>query len=183
MEIAPRKRPEERSTKMSNTLFRPIMDAIREGNLQRVIELLDDHPEALNMDTVFGSWLHAAAGRGQLPIVKELVKRGLDLNARGGTLEGNALHAAVNYGHLEVVKYLLDAGSEMDVSVSERNPLFAAIHDDNTELAQVLIDHGLDPHYDYGDGWNAITFAGMQGSQKCLKLLQAIPKKGTPKGK
>jgi ankyrin repeat protein len=152
-------------------------DAIEEGNLRRVIELLDEHPEALDLDTALGSWLHIAAEHDQLAIVKELIKRGIDLNARGGILEGNALQAAVDEGHIEMVKYLLDAGSEMDLSASERNPLFAAIHDDNVEMAQLLIDHGLDPHHDYGDGWNATLFANVQGAEKCLKLLEAIPKK------
>jgi len=157
---------------MSNALTKPIYDAIKEGNLNRVIELLDDHSEALEMDTPFGSWLHVAAERDQLPIVKELIKRGLDVNTRGGILEGNALHAAVSEGHFEMVKYLLDAGSEMDVSVSERNPLFAAILNDDAEIAQLLIDRGLDPHTDYGDDWNAINFAKRHGAAKCLKLLE-----------
>lgn len=169
--------PFSKITKMSDALFRPIKDAINEGNLKRFIEILDDHPEALEMDTPFGSWLHVAAGDGQLPIVKELVKRRMDVNARGGALEGNAMHAAVSEGHIEVVKYLLDAGSEMDVSASERNPLFAAILEDNAELAQLLIDRGLDPSHDYGDGWNAINFAKLQNATKCLKLLEAIRKK------
>jgi uncharacterized protein len=149
-----------------------IEEAIEEGQLKQVIKLLDDNPEAISIDTPFGSWLHAASRAGHLPIVKELVRRGMDVNARGGILEGNALHAAVSDGHLEVTKYLLDVGSEMDVSVSERNPLFAAILDDNAEIAQLLIERGLDPHTDYGDDWNAINFAKRHGAAKCLKLLE-----------
>jgi uncharacterized protein len=160
-------------------LFRPMSDAIKAGNLQRVTELLEEHPEAIDLDTPMGSWLHIAASAGQLAVVKELVERGIDVNARGGTFKTNALYFAVNYGHLDVVKYLLEAGSETDMSVSEKNPLFAAIHkNDNTEIAQALIDHGLDPHHDYGDDWNAISFAKQNGAQKILKLLQSIPKKG-----
>jgi uncharacterized protein len=167
------------SREVLKQLFMPMTLAIRAGNVEEVIQLLDAHPGAIHYDTPMGSWLHMAASDGQLPIVKELVKRGIDVNARGGTFKTNALYFAVNYGHLDVVKYLLEAGSETDMSVSEKNPLFAAIHkNDNTEIAQALIDHGLDPHHDYGDDWNAISFAKQNGAQKILKLLQSIPKKG-----
>src|SRR4051812_30616412 len=85
---------------LSVQLFRPMSDAIEEGNLQRVIELLDEHPEALDLDTALGSWLHIAAEHDQLAIVKELIKRGIDLNARGGILEGNADIAGLWNHHL-----------------------------------------------------------------------------------
>jgi uncharacterized protein len=160
------------SRELLKLLFNPMSDAIEEGNFKRVIELLDNHPGAIDLDTPIGSWLHIAAARGQLLIVKELVKRGMNLNARGGSLDGNPLHSAASHGHLEVVKYLLDAGSEMDVSVSEKNALFAAILNDDARIAELLIERGLDPHHDYGDGWNAINFAKLQGAAKCLKLLE-----------
>jgi ankyrin repeat protein len=157
---------------MSVKLIKPIIEAITEGNLKQVVQFLDDHPEAIHIETPFGSWLHVAANRGQLSIVKELVQRGMDVNARGGILGGNPLHAAANGAHYEVVKYLLGVGSEMDVSNSQWNPLFAAVLRDNAEVAQLLIDHGIDTMADYGDGWNAIAFAKEQRAKKCLKLLE-----------
>jgi uncharacterized protein len=165
------------ATKMSIKLLKPIHDAIKEGNLLQVKKLLDDHSGAIDLDTPFSSWLHVAAGKGQLAIVQELVKRGMDVNARGGILGGNALHAVADGHHVEVVKYLLDVGSEMDVSDSQRNPLFAAILDDNVDIAQLLINRGLDPMTDYGDDWNAIAFAKERGAEKCLKLLENVKTK------
>jgi hypothetical protein len=76
-----------------------------------------------------------------------------------------------------MVKYLLEAGSDMELTVSEKDPLFAAILRDHDDIAQLLIDHGLDPHHDYGDDWNATFFAYVQGAKKCLKLLESLPKK------
>src|SRR5687768_8762043 len=134
---------------MSIGLIKPIHDAIKDGNLNRVVELLDGNPGAIDIDTPFGSWLHIAARKGQLPIVKELLKRGMNMNARGGTLGGSAMHAAVSDGQFNVVKYLLGVGTKIDVSDSLGNPLFAAILDDNVEIAQLLIDHGIDINIKY----------------------------------
>jgi ankyrin repeat protein len=157
-------------------LAKPIYDAIGGGDLERVIQLLDDHPGAIHMDTPWGSWLHVAAGEGQLPIVKELLERGMEVNARGGVFGGNAMHVAVDDGQTEVVKYLLDHGAEMDVSASRYNPLFAAILDDNVEIAKLLIDRGIDVTVKYNSDtmkdMDAIAFAEKHGAEKCLKLLK-----------
>jgi ankyrin repeat protein len=165
------------SRELLKQLFNPMSRAIKAGNLEEIIRILDEHPEALHFDTPMGPWLHMAASAGEVPILKELVRRGVDVNARGGTFKSNALHMAANEGRLDAVKYLLEAGSEMELSVSEKDPLFAAILRDHDDIAQVLIDHGLDPHHDYGDGWNATFFANLRGAKKCLELLEKIPAK------
>ncbi|KAJ6028546.1 hypothetical protein N7540_004122 [Penicillium herquei] len=58
-----------------------------------------------------------AAMAGSVPICKELVKRGADVNERLGMScqYGSALVAAASYGQVEVVKYLIDAGADVNM--------------------------------------------------------------------
>src|SRR5688572_15155042 len=121
---------------MNVELLKSIRSAIRNGDLKRVTDLIDANPEAIDMDTAFGSWLHVAASFGQLPIVEELVNQGMDVNARGGTANGNALHRSATNGHIDVVKFLLDSGAEMDVSEPERNALFGTIINGHLDIAK-----------------------------------------------
>ncbi len=54
-------------------ISKEIRSAIKSGNLEKVVELIDGNVEVLNMITPFGTWLHVAASRGQLDIVKKLI--------------------------------------------------------------------------------------------------------------
>ena len=162
---------------------RAIKDAVQNGRKDDLSALLDAHPEALDMMTPFGTWLHVAASANQLEIAKELLRRGADINALGGTFGGNALMEATTEGHLEMTKYLLEEGAEMDVSDSEVNPLWGAILHDNVKIAQLLIEHGINFNMKYGDvQMDAMAFAKEQGAGHCYHLLEEIKKKGRSKG-
>jgi uncharacterized protein len=166
---------------MSNEEYKKIRASVKEGRKEDVIALVDANPEAIHENGVFGTWLHVAASTNQVEVAKELIKRGVDINASGGILGGNALTEAASDGHYEMAKYLLEAGSEMDVSASERNPLFNAILGDKVKIAQLLIDHGIDINIKYsGDlaqNMTAFTVAKEQGARQCLKLLEETKKK------
>lgn len=66
-------------------ISKEIRSAIKSGNLEKVVELIDGNVEVLNMITPFGTWLHVAASRGQLDIVKKLIELGININILGGT--------------------------------------------------------------------------------------------------
>jgi uncharacterized protein len=161
---------------MDNQLLNSIEDAIEDGKTFKCMDLIDNNPQILSANTTFGTWLHIAASHGQLAIMEELVKRGVDINARGGIAGANALHSAVEDSQYEAAKYLLDVGAEMDVAEPERNPLFAAILEDNAKIVQLLIDRGIDTKVKYTGqrmkNMDAIAFAEEHGAEKCLKLLE-----------
>lgn len=118
--------------------------AVLSGNLAQARQLLDQHEGLLHRATAFGTWLHVAAGAGHLELAQELLDRGLDVNARGGTFEGAALNLAASAGHAGMIKLLLDAGSEMDTSDPQRNPLFGAIYGGHIEVVRLLIGRAID---------------------------------------
>src|SRR5438477_13092787 len=105
-----------------------IRDAIKQGDVEKVITLIGSDRTRLEMMTPFGTWLHVAADLGKLEIVKRLVALGADVNAYGGIAGGGPLNEAASEGHLDIVKYLLSRGAHLDVSEPGRNPLFSAVH-------------------------------------------------------
>jgi len=117
-----------------------IRNAIKLGDTHEVKRLIGNEKEILNTMTSFGTWLHVAAKKGPLEIVKYLIEKGIDIDARGGIFDASALNVAAGAGQLEIVKYLIEVGAELDVSLAKRNPLFGAIYGGHKEVAEFLVE-------------------------------------------
>ncbi|MFJ5772511.1 suppressor of fused domain protein [Psychrobacillus sp. NPDC093180] len=153
-----------------------IRSAIKKGNTEKVVELIGSNAGSLNTMTPFGTWLHVAASKGELDIVKKLLELGLYINMLGGVYGGGALNEAASAGYIDVVRYLLAYGAELDVSEPERNPLFGAISNGHVEIANLLIESGIDTDIKYSGeskkNMDALTFAKEQGQEEIMKLLE-----------
>lgn len=152
-----------------------IREAIRAGDAAEVERLLHAHPAILNHQSVFGSWLHVAAGMGSLEVVKLLLRLGADVNLQGGIDGGNPLHLAASEGRIEVVKHLLSVGAEMDLREPMWNPLFGAIHGGHTSVVQLLIDSGIDVSVKYSGtqmrDMDALAYARAGGRSDIALML------------
>lgn len=160
-----------------------IRKAIKNGDLDLVVQLLDDSKERLEFISAFGPWLHVAAGSGHLSIVKWLVSKGADVNALGGISGGNALLKAVNEGHLEIVMYLFGQGSVLETSECTRNPLFRAITSGYADIARFLIEQGIDTTVVYTDEdmkkMDALELARLWGQTDICRLIEEANKKAS----
>ncbi|KAI7907150.1 ankyrin repeat-containing domain protein, partial [Cokeromyces recurvatus] len=92
-----------------------LMTACSKGNLQKVIELLEQKKSGLNPDMIRDSKLRTpllvACAAGQAAIVKELIKWGSDVNNAMGDIVGNKpLDLAVISNDVDTVLVLLEAG-------------------------------------------------------------------------
>lgn len=134
---------------ISQELFRKISRAIRVGDSEAALAEFRRDSSLLRLITPLGSWLHVAASRGQLDIIKGLVQLGADVNLRGGPADCTAIHDAAADGHEDIVRYLLEAGATLDVSEPERNPLFSAVYGGNIEIVRLLIEAGIDSKVRY----------------------------------
>jgi ankyrin repeat protein len=123
---------------------REIRNAIKIGDINKMKQLIGYDTKLLNINTSFGTWLHIAAKKGNLDIVKFLVKEGIDIDARGGTFDSSALNLAAGADYLDIVKYLVRAGAELDVSLAKRNPLFGAIYGGHKNVVEFLVEKGID---------------------------------------
>jgi len=163
---------------MNTPFWKQVQAAIKEGDADRVAELIGDDDSKLTMSTIFGPWLHLAVAHGQLGVAKRLVSMGVDINARGGISNGAALDRAASKGHLDIVEYLLSIGAELDVSEPERNPLFSAVYGGHLAVAELLVKSGIDPHVTYegssGRPKNALSFANERGQEAIAEFLTSV---------
>src|SRR3954469_12086622 len=141
-------------TDKNRQLWGNIFNAIKRGDLKTVIKQLDDNPNALGLIGPFGPWLHIAAMHGQVQIMNDLIKRGVDIQATGGIGECNALCDAVHENQYEAAVYLLDQGIAMELpGRPNKSPLFTAILGDRVNMLQLLIDRGINTE---PDNWDPI---------------------------
>ncbi len=94
------------------------------------------------MPTSFGSWLHCAAVNSSPEIASYLIGRGerIEGRSRGWT----PLYTAAGNANVRMVRYLLDAGAKLHLE-HKNNPLLAAVRANSLEVAELLLEAGMDP--------------------------------------
>lgn len=153
-----------------------IAEAIRSGDDSRLASLFDTYPEMIDLDVPgFGSWLHYACAMGNLETVKFLVDMGFDVNAPDHMEGQRPLTAAADERKCDIARFLLDKGALMDVSSSINNPLFAAIGSRSTNIALLLLEHGIDTQIRYNTetmkNMDAVAFAMMHGARDIAHII------------
>jgi ankyrin repeat protein len=140
------------------------------GNLARVRELLDAHPEALNMRAPWNETaIEAATQMGNKPILDFLIARGAPVDfftacvlgrvddvtselaadpARAGARGVHdlpALYFAAIGGNLAVAESLLAAGADVNARAESAAPIHGAVMGGSAEMVRLLLDRGADP--------------------------------------
>ena len=152
---------------------RKVQNAIRAGDIETVKEMISSGTVDVN-EIIFGkTFLHTASICNQLEIAKFLIESGIDLN-RLDRAKSSALINAVIKGNLEMVKLLCESGAELDTSNPDNNALFRAGSRHQEEIAQYLVDKGIDIYktyhigdmencdaYIWADKWGAIEISAI----------------------
>ena len=125
-----------------NDFGQQLIDAVRSGDLGTIRKTLDSHPELVNAstdvhlrvrpsDALTMRLLHLAIAEAKVNVLRVLIERGADLNARNA--DGRLpLHDCFELGHDDFAKILLDAGAIPDVSS-------AAAYGMHDRLRQILM--------------------------------------------
>jgi len=88
--------------------------------------------------------LHYASHNGHIDLVKLLIERGADVNAKD--IKGyTPLFAASARGHREVAEILLDNGANVHEDPTKLNPLYAATNQRHRDTALLLVERGAWP--------------------------------------
>jgi hypothetical protein len=119
-----------------------------------------------------GGDLHKAAHDGDLSLVKKLVAKGSDVNARDD-LGSTPLHYAANQYHMEVMKFLLEKGADVNAQQNGgTTPLGHAVFANGPEFAQLLLEKGADPSIQHSNGLTPLDDAEMLGRTATAELLR-----------
>jgi ankyrin repeat protein len=157
------------------------------GNIGRVRELLDAHPDALDLRAPWNETaVEAATQMANKPIIELLISRGAPVdfytacvlgrvqqvaaelardpsraNARG-VHELPALYFAAIGANLAIAELMLAAGADVNARAQAAAPIHGAVMGGSAEMIRLLLEKGADP--------NAPDFEGSSARQLAEKM-------------
>src|SRR5690606_34352552 len=155
---------------------------IEEKNLEKLKEEIRKCPEILKFVMALDkTLLHVAAYEGNPEIIEYLVSNGMDINKI--VEDYSPINLAVLNNQKENVIKLIELGADLHSDNPIHNPLFTAINKGNYEIAQILINAGIDlsPVYRTIDSpwWDTLSYARYKGQ---IIIAKMIEKKLTEQG-
>lgn len=129
-----------------HTLNYNLLNAINNERVNIVKFLLDNGADSNEGVSFYGQPLVVAAKVGNLPIVKLLVKKSANVNARAG----HALVEAARKGHVSIFKHLIESGAKIrtdDDYYIDFNALMSAVesYKDSLPIVEYIIENNLVP--------------------------------------
>ena len=110
-----------------SVLAGPLHDAVKDGDLAQLQELIEAGEDLSTQDKFVGTALHWAALKGEVEAAQLLVAAGADTNVQAGTVEITPLHLAAEKGNDEIVILLLEGGANVNaLNLEGTTPLHLA---------------------------------------------------------
>ena len=115
--------------------------------------------------------LHLAALNGYLEIVKYLIKKEADIDAKNRKNQ-TPLHLAVHNAHKHIIEYLVESGADINAIEDEGDtPLAWAAYKGQTEVVSLLIKLGANVHGQNKTGNTPLHWASEKGYLDIVELL------------
>lgn len=152
----------------------PLTMAACERDWDAFRALLQKTPE-LHLATPHGTPLHYACGYGEIGMIRALLQKGADINARSPRLGMTPLMTACKqWAHSYVVTPLLDAGAEINArDFDGRTALHHSIDPlMNVPLVELLLEKGADPSIPDRFGTTAILQARLLGFEETARAME-----------
>ena len=139
-----------------------------------VMELLLERDTGVNAEGLFGyrgRLLHRASADGRTGVVRMVLRRKADVNAKGD-MQWTPLHFASCHGHLEIVKLLVERKANVNAQVRDHGtPMHLATRRGHIEIVRVLLRNEADAHIRREDGRTALEIATALGNHDIAQLL------------
>jgi hypothetical protein len=139
---------------------RKLIDAVHQNNLPELERLLDLGMSVETRDVGGSTLLLTAASNGETRIVRMLVARGANPNAKADRWGQSALHLAVSNFDVESIKALLANGANVNaIDDYGRTPLLLAASTTDRATVKFLIEHGANRDWTDHYGNSALALA------------------------
>ena len=116
--------------------------AAEKGDLDEIVQLLDEGVDVEVQDKLLFTPLHRAAENGNYMAVRLLLDNGAQVRARN-KYGVTPLHAAAQKGHVDVVKLLLSRGAKVtDRTLAGDTPMDLARDKGDYDVCKILKDNG-----------------------------------------
>ncbi len=154
-----------------------VHEAAKEGNVEKVKELLDKNPKLLYVQDEQGKTpLHWATGRGQLEVMELLLKTyQVDVNVRNKN-GGTPLHVAASQAKPEAAKILIRNNALINARATNKAvPLhYAALkrREGHLQVAEILLENKADVNAKMDNGTTPLGMALFSGNVKMANLLR-----------
>ena len=122
-----------------------------------------------------GDSIWSAAAEGNLNSVKKYLAKGLDINAKGGSLKSSALLSATLYDQVKMAEFLIRNGADVNAKGDDGGTaLHAAAFLGQYEIAKLLIQNGADVDARNNEGETVIngTMADWETTKFIAGMLQ-----------
>ena len=165
------------TTTAQKTDIQPVMnyqifDAIKQGEVTTVKELLKKDPNLLNIrDKDERTLLHVAARCINLDLIELLVSNGASVNVKDNN-GVTPLHSVVYRGNIEAVELLISNGADVNIQhKSGGTPLHCAAYGGHKEVAELLLEKGADINAIEYQGMTPLHHAAYNGQREVASLL------------
>ncbi len=160
------------STSAFGASDRPLIEAVRDGDVERVRALLAAQADPNTPDLDGTTALHWAAHRDDVVTAELLLRAGARPDA-GNRYGATAVLVAATSGNAAMLELLLDAGADPNVGLPEgETPLMRTARAGLVDAVQALLAHGAD--VDAREGWRgqtALMWATLEGNTAAAQAL------------
>jgi ankyrin repeat protein len=146
------------------------------GRIEAALEEIDRDPKLLESHSSDG-WtpLHLAAFFGHSELVKALLNRGAQIEARStNAMQNTPLHAAAAGADLGTIELLLTQGADANARQHGGwTALHAAAQTGNRPMAELLLAHGAHRHVQADNNQSPLDMALSYGRAELVALLES----------
>ena len=150
-----------------------LIQAVKDGDLQTVQDLLTSGVEGNAKDYDGKTALGWAAYKGHTEIVKLLLEKGADVNAK--TNKGiTALMLAAEQNHMEITKILLAKDTDINAKTTDNGQtalMTAATKSGHTAIVGLLLENGAEINIKNNKGATALLVAAYTGDTEIVDIL------------
>jgi len=157
--------------KMGKALGQELMHSCKNGNMNKIAELLEKGANVDFRDSVGCTPLWVACWKGWTAIVRFLLDHNADLDIAKNN-GATPLYIASELGNVEIVQILVDSGADIDKPMKDSStPLYIASQHGHTDVVRFLLKNGANIFNQRRGGSSALYIGSQKGHLEVVTEL------------